>query len=161
MITFQRETVSKELYEDMLPLMRASAEEVYSKKGNTVLYNSMELDNIISSKVDYNFYLQKEQQGLLNICTMRDGKKLAGHWSCLLNYHAQSKDLLIAETQNIHVLKEYRGENSKNFMKFTEEMLKKRGVKLLYMAINPALNQQSLMEYMGFTLDEIVYSKGL
>ena len=141
-------------------MLKASAEEVYSIKDDKTLYNSLELDNIISSKVNYNFFLTKQQNGLLNICTMRDDDKLIGHWSCILNHHVQSNDLLIAETQNIHVLKEYRASSIK-FMKYTEDVLKKRNVKLLYLAVNPQLKQENLLNKMGFSLDEIVYTKGL
>lgn len=162
MINFYREKLNQKLYEELLPLFKISVEEVYKPKANQTLYNALELDNIVSSKVNYKYYLEKEQQGLLNICTMRNEKgELVGHFSTILNFHSQVKDLLIATTQNIHVLKEYRGKNSKDFMLFTEEILKKRGVKLLYLAVNPALKQEGLLEHMGFSIDEIVYSKGL
>lgn len=161
MITFQREKLTYKLYEELLPLLKESNEEVYYPKENKTLAKSLQLSNINNSSVNYKFFQEKENMGFLNICTMREKGKLIGHWSCVLNYHAQSKELLVADTQNIHVLKEYRGLNSIKFMKFTQEILKKRGVKLLNMAINPQLNQQKLMDYLGFSIDEIIYSKGL
>jgi hypothetical protein len=93
---------------------------------------------------------------------MRDGNKLVGHWSLNLNYHAQSKDLLIANCENLHILKEYRKDNNaKNFMKYVEDSLRKKGVKQIYFGVNPQLKTDILLKRSGYSLDEVVYTKGL
>jgi hypothetical protein len=85
-----------------------------------------------------------------------------GHWSLVLNYHGQSKNLLIANCENLHIIKEYRKDNNaKNFMKYVEDTLKKKGVKQIYFGVNPKLKTDILLKRLGWNLDEIIYTKPL
>ena len=85
-----------------------------------------------------------------------------GHWSLVLNFHGQSKNLLIANCENLHIIKEYRkGDNAKRFMTYTEDVLRKKGVKQIYFGVNPQLGTDNILKRAGWSLDEIVFTKGL
>ena len=163
MIKFYTEKLDDKLFKELLPLLKLSRDEVYKIKPDPTLANSMILDSITNNNVNYAYYLEKQRQGLFNISTMRNEKdELVGHWSLVLNYHGQSKNLLIANCESLHIIKEYRKDNNaKNFMKYVEDTLKKKGVKQIYFGVNPQLKTEILLKRLGWSLDEIVFTKGL
>ena len=163
MIKFYTEQLNDKLYSELLPILKASRDEVYAIKEDKTLANSMNLDNVLTSNVNYNYYLEKQRQGLLHISTARNEKdELVGHWSLVLNFHGQSKNLLIANCENLHIIKEYRkGDNAKRFMIYTEDVLRKKGVKQINFGVNPQLGTDNMLKRAGWSLDEIVFTKGL
>lgn len=162
MINFYTEKLDDALFSELLPILNESRDEVYMAKENKSLALSMELDTINNNNVNYKYYLEKQRQGLLNICTIRDGNKLVGHWTLILHYHEQSKGYLVANCQNLHIIKEYRkNNNSKNFMSYTESVLKKKGVKIIHFGVNPKLNTDRLLRMQGYSTEEIILSKEL
>lgn len=161
-MNFYIEKLNNNLFEELFPIFQESLIEVYGNKDNQILAKSLKVVSIYNTNIDYNFFLQRQLDGKLNICTARENGKLVGYHVCLIDRHTQSKDLLVGTVQHVHVLKEYRKDNNgSNFLKFVEKVLKEKGVKLLFMAVNPKLKTDKLLERMGFTIDEIVYSKGL
>lgn len=162
MIKFYTEKLDNKLYVELLPILKASMDEVYLIKEDKTLANSMNLDNVLTSNVNYQHYLEKQRQGLLHISTMRYNDILVGHWSLVLNFHGQSKNLLIANCENLHILKEYRkNDNAKKLMIYTENALRKRGVKQIYFGVNPQLGTDNMLKRAGWSLDEIVFTKGI
>ena len=162
MIKFYNERLDLKLFEELIPILKASRDEVYSIKQDTSLSDSMVLESLENNNVNYNHYLQKQNEGLLHISTIRDNGKLVGHWTLLLTFHGQSKNFLIANCENLHIIKEYRKDNnSKNFMSFVENELKKRGVKQIYFGVNPQLKTDILLKRLGWTLNEVILTKGL
>lgn len=162
MIKFYTEKLDDKLFKELLPLLKLSRDEVYTIKEDKTLANSMILESIEDNLVNYNYYLEKQREGMLHISTIRDNEVLVGHWSLILNYHAQSKNFLIANVENLHIIKEYRRDNnSKKFMNYTEESLKKKGVKQIYFGVNPQLKTDKLLSMLGWSLNEVIYTKGL
>lgn len=162
MINFYTEKLDDKLFAELLPILKQSRDEVYMAKENKTLALSMNLDTINDNNVNYKHYLEKQRQGLLNICTVRDGDKLVGHWTLILNYHGQSKDYLVANCENLHIIKEYRkNNNSKNFMSYTESVLKKKGVNIIHFGVNPKLNTDRLLRMQGWSTEEVILSKEL
>lgn len=157
------ETLTLDLCRELLPLLKASRDEVYMSKDDTTLGESMSLEDFATSNVNFAYYLEKQRQGLFHVSVMRDDSgAVVGHWSLVLNFHGQSKDLLIANCENLHILKEHRhSSNAKQLMTHAEDALRRRGVKQIYFGVNPALRTDLLLKRAGWSLDEIVFTKGL
>lgn len=163
MINFYTEDLNDKLFKELLPLLDMAKKEVYDIKDNQALSKSMVLNSIDDNNVNYNYFKDLQSKGLLNICTMRNEKnELVGHWTLNLSFHPQSKNLLIAYCQNLFIISEYRkNNNSIRFIKYTEEVLKKRGVKSIFFGVNPMLNTDRLLKMLGYSIEEIVLSKEL
>lgn len=163
MIKYYTEELNDKLFKELLPLLDLAKKEVYDIKDNKALSNSMVLESIENNNVNYFYFLELQKKGMLNICTIRNEKnELVGHWTLNLTFHPQSKNLLIANCQNLFIIKEYRKNNNAiNFIKYTEEVLKKRGVKSITFGVNPQLNTDRLLKMLGYSIEEIVLSKEL
>ena len=161
MINFYNENLTWELFLEGIHIMEKSKEEVYLNKDDLTLFNNMNFNNIDFVKGLFESRLELQNQGLLHLSTMRYNEQLVGYWCLGMMFHSQADDLLVAKCQNLHIIKEHRGLNSIKFMKFTEESLKKRGVKQIYFGVNPQLGTDKLLERMKYSLDEVVYTKGL
>lgn len=163
MINFYQEQLTPKLFEELLPLLDLAKKEVYDIKENQALSKSMVLESINNNNVNYNYFYELQKIGMLNICTIRNDKnELVGHWTLNLTFHPQSKNLLIANCQNLFIIKEYRKNNNAiKFIKYTEDVLKKRGVKSIIFGVNPQLNTDRLLKILGYSIEEIVLSKEL
>lgn len=58
--------------------------------------------------IDWDVYLALEKSGALHITTVRDSKSLVGYVVHILVPHPHYKDRIIAENDNMFLLKEYR-----------------------------------------------------
>lgn len=159
MISFYNENLTYQLFNEILPLLNLSREEVYDIKENKLLSKTMKL-SYDEHNVDINHFLNKQVNNMLHISTIRDNGKLIGYWVLNMSYHNQNKDLLTASCSNIHILKEYRKNDiAVKFIKFTEEQLKTRGVKIIYFGVNPQLKTDRLLRRIGYKLDEVIMTK--
>lgn len=163
MNTIRTEALTPALCVELLPLLEASKREVYGIKRDSTLSDSMSFENVKETSVNFPYYLEKQREGMFHLSALRDPNgKLIGHWSLVLNFHGQSKELLIANCENLHIIKEHRGtSDAKRLMEHAQDALRKRGVKQIYFGVNPQLKTDALLRRAGWALDEIVYTKGL
>lgn len=159
MIKFYTEKVTDKLIKELIPIWEESKEEVYYNKDDKTLYDNIDLEKL---NINFKYYYEKQRENMLHISTVRFNNKLIGYWCLVLMFHNQSVNLLIANCENLHIIKEYRKNNiAKDFIKFTEESLKKRGVKQIYFGVNPQLKTDLLLKRLGYSINEIVMTKGI
>ena len=159
MIKFYYEKLDNNLKNELLKIIEVSKEEVYGNKKNKALYNSL---NENYNDLNWQHYLALQEKGLLVLATMRDDGKLVGYYAASCYYHNQSKGLFCAYVEHVHVLKEYRKDkNAIKLINFAEEKLKKLGVKSMTWGINPKLGTDKLLNYLGWSVDEVIFSKEL
>jgi GNAT superfamily N-acetyltransferase len=109
---------------------------------------------------DWDAYLSLHQSGQLGIYTARKDKKLVGYFIVVAAPNPHYKDHIFAVNDIIYLDPEYRkGFVVIRLIKFAENDLKALGVSVL--AINTKVHKpfDSLMERLGFSLIERVYSK--
>jgi GNAT superfamily N-acetyltransferase len=109
---------------------------------------------------DWDTYLSLYEAGQLGIYTARKDKKLVGYFIVVAAPNPHYKDHIFAVNDIIYLDPEYRkGFVGVKLIKYAEKNLKELGVSVL--AINTKVHKpfDSLMERLGFSLIERVYSK--
>lgn len=157
MIQFHKEYLNKYFFEEIKPLLMMACKEVYKEKENDIMFEKFKENNI-----DYDYFLNKQNEGKLFITTIRDNNKLVGYWALEYFKHSQSNNIIVANNQTIYVLPEYRKNNiSVDFIKFTEDLLKKYGVDQIFVGVNPNLKTDILFKRLKYSLNEVIMSKKL
>lgn len=140
---FQRETLSPELIEEMMPLLKAHHEE---------------MDSILPLDPDFARFQFLQDCGALAVFTMREAQDLVGYWVCIVNHAIHSKNVLIAYSDAIYVKPEARGLEPIKFIKFVVAELKKQGVKVFDCLIKTQHNFGVILERMGFKQEEQAFT---
>lgn len=147
MITYQVEKYSL-VIEEMKELYEYHWEEIAGDK------------DIIKLKPNYKAYLNMDSLGILNLVTVRDGDKLVGYHLSMVYPHLHYTDSLTAFTDIFFLKKEYRkGRVGITLFKFMEKTLQERGVQKIYMGTKLSLDIGKLLERLGYTPIERLYTK--
>jgi GNAT superfamily N-acetyltransferase len=148
-IKFQRENLAS-IQHEIKPLLEEHWEEVAVNKDKIKLNPNWEV------------YAYLETAGSLGIYTARKDKELVGYFVVIAEAHIHYKDHIFASNDVVYLAPAYRkGMVGANLIQYAEQDLKKLGVSVL--TINTKVHRpfDSLMERMGFSLKERVYSKYL
>lgn len=148
-ITYQQEfldTVEK----DIKPLLQDHWEEVAVNK------------SAIKMNPDWDAYHNLEDNGALKIFTARSDGELIGYFVVLLRNHIHYKDHIFAANDVLFLKQEYRkGLTGAKLMKFAEKCLKEDGVSVLVVNTKRHRPFDGLLEWLGYSHVENVYSKYL
>ena len=139
-----------DVQEEIQPLLEAHWKEIACNKDK------------IKMNPDWDQYALVEEQGHLGIYTARLEGALVGYFVVIATTHMHYKDHIFAVNDVIFLAKEHRkGSLGKRLIEYAQEDLRDKGVSVL--AINTKVHQpfDGLMEHMGFSLQERLYSKCL
>jgi GNAT superfamily N-acetyltransferase len=100
---------------------------------------------------DWQKYLESDIAGGLFILTARAEGKLVGYYFANLFTHIHYKGISCAFVQGYYLLPEYRAAgNGIRLLKTAENILKKRGIRMLYISCGELLDLVGLLERLGF-----------
>ena len=148
-ITYQQEfldTVEK----DIKPLLQDHWEEIALNK------------SAIKLNPDWDAYHNLEDNGILKVFTARSDGELIGYFVVLIRNHIHYKDHVFAANDVLFLKQEYRkGLTGAKLMKFAEKCLKEDGVSVLVVNTKRHKPFDGLLEWLGYSHVENVYSKYL
>ena len=146
MITYQRESFSQ-FISDGKELFAIHNQEVVTQ------VDGIPLD------VNYRAYFKLEEMEKLEVHTVRDDGKLIGYSLWMLHYHIHYKTSLTANSTLIYVKPEYRkGLLGYKLIKWSIGKIKERGVQRILMGIKPEHDFSKILERLGATYFEKIYS---
>lgn len=158
----QEEALNYKLCFEILPLLNASKEEAY-EEGSTIR-EKMKSISADDTNIDFDYFISAYKNGALQVVTLRnDENELVGHFTVTIGAHPQCVDVKVANTSNIHIMKDYRSFKIFNKMlKHTEDLLKEKGVSTLYVGI-PFFNVRlcNLFDRMNYERKEVYFGKDL
>lgn len=149
MITYQQE---------FLETCRDEAEVLIHKHWEEIALNK----DKIKLNPDWEMYSLLESKGALKIFTARNDKTLIGYFVVFVSKHIHYKDHIFASNDLLFLNEEFRkGLTGVKLIKFAEKCLKEDGVSVL--TINTKVHKpfDIIMNKLGFTLVERLYSKYL
>lgn len=109
---------------------------------------------------DWDAYHSLEQDGKLKIFTAREQGELVGYFVVIVHRNLHYKDHLFASNDVIFLHPDHRkGRTGIKLIQFSEKCLREDGVSVL--AINTKVHKpfDKLMQFLGFSLVERIYSK--
>ena len=109
---------------------------------------------------DWEAYHSLEQDGMLKIFTAREQGELVGYFVVIVHRNLHYKDHLFASNDVIFLHPDHRkGRTGIKLIQFSEKCLREDGVSVL--AINTKVHKpfDKLMQFLGFSLVERIYSK--
>lgn len=109
---------------------------------------------------DWDAYHSLEQDGMLKIFTAREQGELVGYFVVIVHRNLHYKDHLFASNDVIFLHPDHRkGRTGIKLIQFSEKCLREDGVSVL--AINTKVHKpfDKLMQFLGFSLVERIYSK--
>lgn len=137
-----------QVQDDIRPLLQEHWDEVALNKDK------------IKINPDWDAYYALEEQGNLGVFTARDGEKLVGYFFVFVFQHLHYKDHLFAKSDLIYLKPSHRkGFTGINLIKFAEGCLKEDGVSVLVVNTKSHRPFRKIMQFLGFTPEEIEYSK--
>jgi GNAT superfamily N-acetyltransferase len=147
MITFQRESVSEVVAEEVAPLLSAHWREIAH-------YQDIELDP------DWEFY---RTAPFLRLFTARDEGTLVGYAVFMVARNKHYQASLQAVQDVLFVLPEYRGCTvGYRLIKFSDAQLKAEGVQVVYQHVKSAHRQMCrALDHQGYELVDLIYAKRL
>lgn len=146
---FTTETVNVALFEEVSPLLVKHYREIAH-------YPDIELDP------DWESYAKVSEMGNLRVFGARTGpdSKLVGYAVYFVRANMHYKNSLQAVQDVLFVDPDYRGRGGA-FIKFCDEQLKAEGVQVTYHHIKAAHNFGPMLERIGYTLVDLIYSRRL
>lgn len=111
---------------------------------------------------DWDRYEEAEKNGDLKIFTARSNDQLVGYFACLISVSLHYKDHIFAHNDVLFLHPDYRkGLAGWRLMKFAEQCLRDDGVSLLM--VNTKIHKpfDVLLQRLGYTHIENLYSKAL
>ena len=118
--------------------------------------------DVIKLNPDWDAYHSLEDSGALKIFTVRVDEKLVGYFVVILRNHIHYKDHLYAFNDALFLKHEYRkGFTGAKLMKFAEKCLKDDEVSVLVVNTKRHKPFDGLLEWLGYSHVENVYSKYL
>jgi len=145
--TFARETLTTELVDELLPLLRAHYLEIAH-------YQDIELDP------DWDAYAVVQQNNALRVFTARQDGKLVGYCAFFLRKNMHYRKSLQAVNDVIFISKDRRGFGSA-FIDWCDEQLKAEGVQVVYHHIKFAHDWSPLLERKGNVQQDKIMSRRL
>jgi GNAT superfamily N-acetyltransferase len=118
--------------------------------------------DVIKLNPDWDAYHNLEDSGALKIFTVRVDEKLVGYFVVILRNHIHYKDHLYAFNDALFLKHDYRkGLTGAKLMKFAEKCLKDDQVSVLVVNTKRHKPFDGLLEWLGYSHVENVYSKYL
>ena len=146
-VSYQQEFLDT-FVRDAIPLLERHWEEIALNK------------HVIKLDPDWDAYAILEQQGNLKIFTARKSGVLIGYFAVFFRKHIHHKNDIFAVNDVIFISPEYRkGMIGTNLIKFAEQCLKDDGATVLLINTKCHKPFDKLLEWLGFTHIENVYSK--
>ena len=146
-VVYQQEFINS-VKNDIIPLLENHWEEIALNK------------NAIKLNPDWDAYQELEWAGILKIFTARDDGNLIGYFVVICKPHIHYKDHVFALNDVIYVSPEQRkGQVGSNLIKFAEKYLKDDGVSVLIVNTKRHKPFDKLLQWLGFSHIENVYSK--
>lgn len=143
-----KEEVAADLIDEIKPLIEDHYKEV-------ALYQ----DNI-PLKPDFDKYVELNENGMLRIFTARREGKLIGYFLVVVMPHLHYKENVFAMNDIIYVEPSKRGGMvAYRLIKYVEKVLKDEGVSVLMINMKTSNMFSRLLEGLGFTNTELVYTK--
>ena len=107
-------------------------------------------------------YFRLEEEGKLHVYTAREDDKLVGYFVMIVVPHLHYSDHSFAHNDVIYVDPEYRkGFTAWRLIKFATEQLELAGVSVMMINIKRHKPFDKLLQRLGFTETESIYSKRL
>lgn len=148
-LTYKQEFLF-EVEEDCKDLIKEHWEEIAVNKDK------------IKLNPDWDIYRKLEELGNFKIFTVRSNGVLVGYFAVIVNTNPHYKDHLFASNDVIFLKKEYRkGLTGVKLIKFATECLKADGVSVLTINTKAHKPFDKVLNFLGFSLTERVYSKYL
>jgi len=148
-ITYQQEFLDA-VEKNIKPLLQDHWEEIAVNK------------SVIKMNPDWEAYHNLEDNGALKIFTARSDGELIGYFVVLIRSHIHYKDHVFAANDVLFLKQEYRkGLTGAKLMKFAEKCLKEDGVSVLVVNTKRHKPFDGLLEWLGYSHVENVYSKYL
>lgn len=146
---FERETYSDILLDEMVPLWTAHYNEISDK-----FYGPLDPDIAIYSKMNL--------VDSLRIYTAREGDALLGYQVFFIGTHPHSRHSIEATQDLIYLAPSARkGLTGYRFIDWCCGELRKEGVQVVHQRISARHNFGSVLERMGFELEDLTYSRRL
>lgn len=147
MITYQVEQYTSAI-DEMKELYQEHWEEIAGDK------------DVIKLNPNYETYAQMASLGFIHLVTVRDEENLVGYHLSLVYPHLHYMDSLTAFTDIFFLKKEYRkGRVGINLFKYMEHSLRAKKVQKIYMGTKLKLDIGNLLERLGYTPIERLYTK--
>ena len=145
---FKEEIITKELLEEAKPLLYKHWEEIAH-------YKDIPLDP------DFDLYLKMQAMGAIRSYSVRnDEGKLVGYACFFVRHNGHYKQTLYAVQDIVFIDPECRGGGFK-FIRWCDEQLRELGVNVVTHHIKAAHNFGPALERMGYTLQDLIYSRRL
>lgn len=146
-MTFALEKASRELIEEMVPLIKSHWEEITH-------YPDIPLEP------NYEVYYQAQAAGSIRVYTVRQHGKLVGYSIFIVTPSLHSIHSLQAKQDALFIEKESRGYGG-IFIGWCDQMLKVEGVEVTFHHVSLAHNFGAVLERLGYQAIETVYTKRL
>lgn len=113
----------------------------------------------IKLDVDWQKYEALDAAGMLHCVTARDWDVIGYHWLMVVP-HMHYASTLMAFSDVFWIKPEYRkGWCGVKLFRFTEDSLKAKGVRKVFLPTKPHLDLQAIYRRLGYRKHETVYSK--
>ena len=145
-VTYQTEKLNDVLFE-LIPMIKEHWEETDKGYTKAVL------------NPDWTVYSELERQESLRLYTARASGKLVGYLSVFVRNGIHAKDTVYGITDSIFLDKDFRkGGTGKSLIKYAEDDLKDV-VDIFSLSMKAYIPFDSLMESLGYTMTEKVFTK--
>jgi N-acetylglutamate synthase-like GNAT family acetyltransferase len=146
-ITYQVEKYH-EICDEIHVMWREHWEEVYFDK------------DIIKFNPDYDKFKLLSESDILHTVTVRENGEVIGYHISLIYPHIHSKSSLTCFTDMFFVRKDKRkGLIGIKLLKFVEQSLKGKGIQKIYMGSKSHIDISIILERLGYTYIEKLYTK--
>jgi len=124
-------------------------------------YDELASNHEIELDPDYEAYLKLKD--FLHVVTVRDSdcdNKLVGYHISIVMPHLHYRKSLTAHTDIYYLHKDYRkGLAGINMLKYMEKSVKEIGVERIYMMTKTNLNRGKILDRLGYSEKEHIYTK--
>lgn len=146
MITFQHEKLDGFVQE---------AKDLFKKHYDEIA----ERTDVIELDPDLDRYAKLENNGKLEVHTIRDDGVLIGYSLWFLNYHIHYKKSFMASSDILYISPDHRkGMLGVKFIKWTTEEIKKRKPRKIVFHVKPFMDYGPILERQGANFFEKLYS---
>lgn len=115
----------------------------------------------IKLDINHDLYVDADARGVGHIVTVRDNGSLVGYTILAVMPHLHYKSAGMMAMIDVYYLKpsHRKGGTGAKMIMFSEETLRAKGVKKIYFSTKVHQNNGPLLEAMGFTHSDDVYTK--
>jgi L-amino acid N-acyltransferase YncA len=123
-------------------------------------YEELSVTKQYALEPNWDQYLALEAAGLSKVITVRDDTNLIGYMIFFVQPHLHYKSCLTAFEDIYYLKKDYRkGRTGIKMFQYAEEYLKSLGVNRIMSSTKLHMDNSKLLEYLGYSFFEKLYSK--